>query len=77
MKHPAPISCREVHTVFPLKNKTNAPENSMDAGTNATSPLSKVTLIAFVAQRICRSIPWPSFGFVKYNVARSPTLKPL
>jgi hypothetical protein len=39
IRHPAPSSCRKEPTVFPLKNKTTEPENSMHVGTNTTSPL--------------------------------------
>jgi len=45
-RHPAPRSCRKDHTVFPLKNKTTEPENSMHVGTNATSALSNVIFMA-------------------------------
>ena len=33
------------HTVFPLKNKIIEPENTMQAGTNATRALTNVTFM--------------------------------
>ena len=44
-----------MHTVFPLQNKTTEPENSMPAGTNATSAFSNVAFIAWFVMCIVPS----------------------
>src|SRR5712691_2550575 len=47
-RHPEPSSCRKEHTLLPLKNETKEPENSMPAGTKATSALNNVAFIVWV-----------------------------